>query len=306
MSSDESGQTPPPDAREDDSRGRREAVREKAQQVKARQSRNRVLRRSAVALVVLAAVAAIAFAVTSVVVPAMSEPTLHPRGLQDDGVLVDTAMLPSPAAETEEAPAPEETPATEPIEVHVYVDYLSEAAGEFQRVNATQLTEWVAQGAVELVYHPVALLTSKSNGTKYSQRAAGAAVCVYEHAPEAFSAFNHELLTNQPSVDSDGYTDAELADRAIATGAQDTKAVRSCIEDEDYFAWAREATERALNEPLPGTEDLSLTGAPMILVDGQPYVGSLDKPEEFASFLLAIDSEAYLKTAAPGEDPQGE
>lgn len=313
MSNDETGRTPTSDraadAREDESRGRRDAVREKAQQVKARQSRNRVLRRSAVVLLLVAVVAAIACGVTSVVVPAMSEPTQNPTGLQEDGVVVDDAMLArqageTPAPEDSETPAPEETPGAEPIEIHVYVDYLSEAAGEFQRVNSAQLTEWVDQGAVEVVYHPVALLTSKSNGTKYSQRAAGAAACVFEYAPEAFTAFNHELLTNQPPVDSDGYTDAELADRAIATGADDTKAVRACIENEDYFAWAREATERALNEPLPGTKDIQLTGAPMILVNGQPYVGSLDKPEEFAAFLLAVDSEKYLQTASP--DPEGE
>jgi protein-disulfide isomerase len=315
MSSDETGQTPASgpaaDPREDDSRGRREAVREKAQQVKARQSRNRVLRRSAIVLAVVAAVAAIAFAVTSVVVPTMTAPTQNPTGLVEDGVLVDQAMLQAgegdaeDAEEPEETPAPEETPGAEPIEIHVYVDYLSQAAGDFQRVNQAQLTQWVEQGAVELVYHPVALLTSKSNGTKYSQRAAGAAACVFEHAPEAFPAFNHELLTNQPAVDSDGYADSELADRAIATGAEDTKTVRACIEDEDYFAWAREATERALNEPLPGTDGVTLTGAPMIVVNGEPYVGSLDKPEEFAAFLLAVDSEAYLETAAP-EEPEGE
>lgn len=304
MSSDETGQLP-------DARGRREAVREKAQKVKARQSRNRVLRRSALVLLALAVVGGIAYVVTSIVVPAVSEPTLNPSGLEDDGVVVNDEMQPDPvdtAAPTEtpapeDTPAPEETPGAEPIQIHVYIDYLSEGAGAFQRVNASQLAEWVNQGAVEVVYHPVALLTSKSNGTKYSQRAAGAAACVVEHAPEAFTAFNHELLTNQPGVDSDGFTDAQLADLAIATGADDTKAVRACIENEDYFAWAREATERALDGPLPGTEDLTLTGTPMILVNGEPFVGAPDAPEEFAAFLLAVDSEAYLRTATPTPSP---
>lgn len=303
MSSDETGETPDP-------RGRREAVREKAQQVKAQQSRNRVLRLAAIVVAVVAALVAIAYAVTSAVVPTLTRPTQIPGGLVEDGVLVDQAMLQSREAESTETPAPTESPAPsetpaeqEPIRIQLYVDYLSEGAGEFQRVNATQLTEWVEQGAVELVYHPVALLTSKSNGTKYSQRAAGAAACVFEHAPEAFPAFNHELLTNQPPVDSDGYADSELADRAVATGARDTGAVRECIEDADYFAWAREATERALNDPLPGTEGVTLTSAPTILVNGEPYIGSLDKPEEFAAFLLAIDSEAYLETATPTPTP---
>lgn len=310
MSSDETGSAP-------ESRDRREAVRVKAQQVKARQSRNRVLRRSAIALAALVIIGGgAAYAWFNVIEPAVSEPTLEPTSFTDgDGVVVDRAMqqsaeaTPAPTDTPAPTPAPTETEAAEPIQIHVYVDYLSEAAGEFQRVNADQLDEWIAQGAVEVVYHPVAMLTSKSNGTKYSQRAAGAAACVVEHAPEAFAAFNNELLVNQPAVDSDGFTDSELADRAIATGAHDTKKVRACIEGEDFVAWAREATERALNEPLPGTT-ATLDGVPTILVDGQPYVGALDAPEEFAAFLLAIDSEDYLKTAtpetpAPTETPAG-
>ena len=304
MSSDETGTAPEP-------RDRREAVRVKAQRVKARQSRNRVLRRSAIVLAALVVVGGGAlYSWFNIIEPAVSEPTLEPTKFTgDDGVVVDEAMSKGMAT-----PAPTETPAAtpapgaEPIQIHIYVDYLSSAAGEFQRVNADQLDDWVAQGAVEVVYHPVAMLTSKSNGTKYSQRAAGAAACVVEYAPEAFAKFNHELLVNQPGVDSDGFSDSELADRAIATGASDTKTVRACIENEDFVAWSREATERALNEPLPGT-DATLDGVPTILVDGQPYVGALDAPEEFAAFLLAIDSEAYLETAtptpAPAETPAG-
>jgi len=44
---------------------------------------------------------------------------------------------------------------------------------------------------------------------------------------------------------------------------------------------------------------VSLTGAPMVLVNGQPYVGALDEPQEFSQFVLTVSSELYLKTAAP-------
>ncbi|GGH43731.1 DsbA family protein [Microbacterium album] len=295
MSSDETGETA-------EARRRREALREKAQQVKARQARNRVLRRAAIVLGVVAVVAAVAFAVTNAVVPTLSKPTLNPANMQDDGVVLDeTVVGADDDDEADEAEA--QTNAAPAVEIHVYVDYLSEASGVFQRTNAAQLKEWVEQGAVSLVYHPVALLTSKSNGTKYSQRAAGAAACVWEHAPEAFIAYNHELLTNQPSPDSDGYSDAELADRAIAVGAANTQVVRACIENEDYFSWAREATERALTEPLPGTDDVTLSGAPMILVNGQSYVGSLERAEEFSQFVLNVSSDAYLRTATPTPSP---
>ena len=59
------------------------------------------------------------------------------------------------------------------------------------------------------------MLTSKSNGTKYSVRAAAASACVATHAPDSFFAFNHALLSQQPAMESDGLTDRELADLGI-------------------------------------------------------------------------------------------
>ncbi len=144
------------------------------------------------------------------------------------------------------------------------------------------------------------MLTAKSNGTKYSLRAASAAACVATHSPDTFFAFNNALLTQQPDVDSDGFTDAELADLAIASGADSPKVVRSCIEEQSFATWAKEATERAL-KGLPDTDDVALTGTPMILVNGTPYVGALDDPKEFAQFVLTIASDAYYKES--GETP---
>ncbi|HEX5858406.1 MAG TPA: protein-disulfide isomerase, partial [Microbacterium sp.] len=90
---------------------------------------------------------------------------------------------------------------------------------------------------------------------------------------------------------------------AIAAGAANPKAVRACIEDEDFASWVRDATERALSEPLPGTEDVTLTGSPMILVNGQQYVGKLDDAAEFAQFVLTLSSDAYYSTPSPSPTP---
>ncbi|HEX5859208.1 MAG TPA: thioredoxin domain-containing protein, partial [Microbacterium sp.] len=253
-------------------RGRREAVREKAQQVHAQQSRARIIRRVSAALAIVAAVVAIGVVVTWVFASAASKPLLNPANMKDDGIVVDAAIplssvaggtladatpTPTPAPEVAEAtPTPEAT-TPPPVDIRVYVDYLSTGAAEFQLANAKQLSQWVTDEAAVLTYHPVALLTAKSNGTKYSMRAANATACVATHEPETFFTFNHELLIKQPEVDTDGYTDPELAAMAIAAGAANPKAVRACIEDEDFASWVRDATERALSEPLPGTEDVT-------------------------------------------------
>ncbi|WP_368874976.1 DsbA family protein, partial [Microbacterium sp. GbtcB4] len=99
--------------------------------------------------------------------------------------------------------------------------------------------------------------------------------CVATHSPDQFYAFNHDLLDAQPDVGSDGMSDEELANLAGAVGVGNGKTVRSCIQDGDYVSWAKEAATRALEGPLPGSGDLVLTAAPMIVLNGEGYVGAL-------------------------------
>lgn len=303
------------------SRDRREAVREKAQQVQAKQSRSRLAKRAFIGVAGIAAVTGIGFAIAGALTSAASQTELTPANMQGDGVVVTsvagaavadvaadlTAPTPTPtptpsASEAGVAATPDATPAP-PLDIHVYVDYLSEGAAEFQQANAKQLSQWVTEDAATLTYHPVALLTSKSNGTKYSLRAANASACVATHSPDSFFAFNHELLMKQPEQNADGFTDPQLADIAIAASASNPKVVRACIEDGDFTSWVKSATERALSEAAPGTKDTSLTGTALVLVDGQPYVGALDDAKEFAQFVLTLSSEAYYSTATPTPTP---
>ena len=314
MSSDESPNVPA-------ERHRRHAVREKAQQVQAQQSRARVIRTASLATVIVAVVAIAAVVVTWVVTSSASEPLLSPTNVTDDGFVVTTVSgvgsatdsgtvddesaaqsLESTTAETATAtptPAATEQPV---VDIRVYVDYLSTGSHDFQVANVQQLSKWVSEEAATLTYYPVAMLTAKSNGTKYSLRAASAAACVATHSPDAFFAFNNALLTGQPDVDSDGYTDVELANMAQASGVEAPKVVRSCIEKQAFASWAKGATERAL-QGLPDTEDVALTGTPMVLVNGIPYVGALDDPKEFAQFVLTSASDAYYSTPTPTASP---
>lgn len=308
MSSDHTPNVPTP-------RNSREAVREKAQQVHAKQSRARIMRRIIIGAVAIVAVGAVGTAVTMAVTSTVSKPILSPQGLDGDGIVVrslaDMSAEPVPATPTPDQsasgaqtpePTPTETPAQTAVDVHIYVDYLSPGAGEFERANTRQLAGWIGEGAVTVTYHPVAMLTASSNGTKYSLRAAAAAACVATHSPDQFYAFNHELLVDQPEVDSSGRTDVELADLAVAVGVDTPKVVRACIEDEDYLTWAKEATSRALAGPLEGSDDLVLTSAPMVVVNGEAYVGSLKDPAEFSQFVLTVAS-ATDPTATPTPTP---
>ncbi len=157
---------------------------------------------------------------------------------------------------------------------------------------------------------PVALLTASSNGTKYSLRSAAAAACVATHSPAQFYAFNHDLLDDQPEVGSDGLSDEDLANLAGAVGVDNAKAVRSCIEDGDFVGWAKEATTRALDGPLAGSDDLVLTAAPMIVANGEAYVGALGRPGRVLAVraqrrerCLACDVDAFAHHDPVGSKP---
>ncbi len=299
--------------------GRRDAVREKAQLVHAQQSRARMLRRSALVAGVVGAVAVVAVVVSWAVGSAASRPQLAPVDAQNDGFVVTSVTAGSPPIDSPDAatPVPTETPLGEEsaaptptatasgvVDIHVYVDYLSPGAREWQLANSQQLTQWVADGAVTLTYHPVSMLAAKSNGTKYSLRAASAAACVASYAPESFFTFNDDLLPRQPAVDSDGWSDKELADIAQANGSDDPKTLRECIETEAYASWVKAATERAISG-IPGADGLSLTGTPMIVVNGQQYVGEMTDPAEFSQFVLTSASGAFpkAKSATPTPTP---
>lgn len=318
MSSDESSNA---NASESATSDRRDAVREKAQLVQVTQARSRRIRTATLVSAVVAVVVVTAVVVTWAVSSAASRPMVSPANITDDGFVITTVSgvateaapgdvdatptpEPSGSASADATPSPTPTPTDQPVvDIRVYVDYLSSGSRDFQVANVAQLSKWVDEGAATLTYYPVAMLTAKSNGTKYSVRAASAAACVGTSSPATFFAFNNALLTQQPEVDSDGLSDAELADIAIATGADSPKVVRACIEEQKYVAWAKAATERAL-QGLPDTDGVALTGAPMVLVNGVPYVGALDDPAEFAQFVLTIASEAFYKeTASPTPTP---
>ncbi|QAY58751.1 protein-disulfide isomerase [Microbacterium protaetiae] len=310
MSNDESSNVPDPN-------DRRSAVREKAQLVHARQRRARVIRTAAITVGAVIVVAGVATGVTMAVTSQTALPDMSPANLVDDGFAVtsvngvavesdpgavDATPSPTPTASekaTSTAASPDPTATgTGVVDIRVYVDYYAPGAKQFQVANVQQLTRWVDQDAATLSYYPVAMLSAKSNGTKYSLRAASASACVATHSPASFFAFNNALLSQQPAQGDDGFTDEQLADLAIASGADEPKVVRDCVEGEDYVSWVKDATERAL-VGIPDTKDVSLTGTPMILVNGTPYAGALDDPKEFAQFVLTISSDAYYRSTLP-------
>lgn len=296
----------------------RALVREKAQQVQVRQRRQRFVRRGILVLLVLAVIAAVTITVTSIISAAANRPQLDPAVLEGDGITVDAAGVgfrsntaasgitgdPTASATPTAAAAPSAaaTAAVAPVQIEIYIDYLSPESAQFQLANAAQLAELRRLDAVTLTYHPVATLSAKSNGTKYSLRAAAAAACVATFSPSSFYAYTYELMSQQPEADADGPSDDQLADIAIAVGSRGADSVRACIANGTYQSWVKAATERAVTGPLAGTQ-LKLEQTPTILVNGTPYIGALDNPAELMQAVMSAESRAAYNTPSPSSTP---
>ncbi|MBF4461725.1 MULTISPECIES: DsbA family protein [unclassified Rathayibacter] len=275
---------------------RREAAREKARRLREQQKRRdragRIALQGGLALLVIAVVAVIAFAVTSSIRPAGP----GPANMASDGVVIGENMVAqtAPAVAADSTPTPSALDTTKgTVDIRVYLDYLCPYCGEFEKTNGNQIKEWVTSGAATVEIHPISILTTRSNGTKYSERSANAAACVADSAPNSFFDFNALLFANQPAEGTNGLLDDQLKQYAAQAGVQDTAKVDSCISDGSFVSWVRAATERATTGPLPGTDVPAVTGTPTVLVNGKAYSGSLTDADAFSSFVLSAAADTY-------------
>ena len=184
-------------------------------------------------------------------------------------------------------------------QIRIYVDYLCPFCGDFERANGEQMEALIESGAATVEIHPIAILTARSAGTQYSLRAANAAACVADAAPDSFWAFNSSLFADQPAEGSEGLSDEQLISLAGTAGAT---GVEDCIEDRDFAGFVQSATDRARTGPLPGSTVANVEGTPTILVNGRLYTGSLTDTEEFRAFVLQASSETY-STSTPTPTP---
>lgn len=285
---------------------RREAAREKAkvlrEQQKRRDRRNRVLLQGGVIVGLVAILAVVAL----ILVPNITRQAgPGPANMASDGIVIGEGLVArttDPIA-ADGTPTPTASDSTSgAVDIRVYLDYLCPYCGQFETTNGDQIKEWVNSGAATVEIHPLAILTSRSNGTKYSERAANAAACVANTSPDSFFDFNALLFANQPEEGTDGLTNDELKGFVETSGAADTATIDSCIDSKSYVSWVQDATERATSGPLPGTQLANVSGTPTVLVNGQSYTGSLTDPEAFSAFVLQAAGATY-SSATPTPTP---
>jgi hypothetical protein len=286
----------------------RAAARERARELRElhrkQDRRRRLLLQGGIAstiLVVLAVVAVVIF-----LFPPTA--TSGPQNMLSDGIKIGEGLkaVHTDGQRPEQDPVPSDANAPEVVDIQLYVDYLCADCGMFQQRNDEQLRSWVESGAATLEIHPLALLTTKSAGTQYSLRAAGAAACVADLSPDHFYDFHVALLTNQPEEDTEALSDEEILQRAEDAGVTAMGQITRCVSESRYRSWIKEATVRALEGPIPHADIAAIDSPLTVLVNGQvfPYTGEFD-PAEFAQFVVQAAGDAFSSNPTPTPGPSG-
>jgi len=296
MTYDDSGDTTPGNTQ------RRELAREKSKslriQHKKKERRNRFLLQGGILVVLLAIIAIVTLSIVNTIRPAGP----GPLNMASDGIQIGKGMTatPTPGLAPKTEPEPNvRVEGSEVIAIQVYLDYLCATCAEFQKVNDDQIQTWLDSGAATIEYHPIALLNSHSQGSQYSTRSANAAACVANYSSSEFYAFNKALFTDQPADNTTGLTDEELFDRATASGVANSESIRRCIDDVAFKAWVKDATDRALSEPIPGSDVQDLTQTPTIIVNGVKYDGDPADAAAFSAVVVQAAGDAFVEEATP-------
>ncbi|ELT43153.1 DsbA family protein [Arthrobacter nitrophenolicus] len=194
-----------------------------------------------------------------------------------DAATVDIANVPA----KQDAPNPVVAPGAEaeegqPVKIVAYIDFICPVCKRFEDTYNDSLTGLRNEGKISLEYRPLGFLDRQSS-TNYSSRAANAAACVADQAPDKYAEYVDVLFTNQPAEGGEGLSDDKLKSLASDIGAD----INSCVDDKTFRPYVKYSTQLASNT--------GITGTPTIFIDGKQWDGTTDLN---ADIQAAIDAKA--------------
>jgi protein-disulfide isomerase len=195
-----------------------------------------------------------------------------------DAATVDIASLP---AKPHTLPSPAVAPGAEaeagqPVKVIAYIDFICPVCLRFENTYNEALTTLRNEGKITMEYRPLGFLDRQSS-TNYSSRAANAAACVADKAPDKYAEYVNVLFANQPAEGGAGLSDDKLKSLASDIGAD----ITSCVDDKTFRPYVKYSTELASRT--------GITGTPTVFVDGKKWEGTTDLN---ADIQAAIDAKA--------------
>lgn len=286
---------------------RRAAAREKARLARQRQKRRartgRFALQGGIAVVLIAIVVGVVLVIRGLTGPAGP----GPANMAGDGITIGkglTALHTDPLAASATPTVTPTGAASDTVDISLYYDYLCPVCGSFEKTNNDYIKGLVNSGAATITYHPIAILSNQSLGTKYSNRAANAAACVANDSPDSFFAVNTALFSRQPKEGTAGLTDAQLIKVVSGVDGITHKAgIARCITKQTYKSWVTSATQRALDGPIAGSAIKKISSTPTVLVNGELYKYSTPfTTDEFSNFVVTAAGNTFA-TATPTPTP---
>ena len=163
------------------------------------------------------------------------------------------------------------TPAENAPVVDLYVDYQCPACASFEAVVGSTFTSLAQEGKIELVYHVKNFLDDNLRNDS-STRAGNAAFCASDAG--RFEAYNDEVFPNQPAVEGDGFTDAQLKTFAETVGiaGEELTTWETCLAAGRYNDYVNSVEQQSFEDGVRGTPTVKINGTEVEL-------GAIASPE---------------------------
>ena len=152
--------------------------------------------------------------------------------------------------------------------IDMWVDYSCPHCKEFEAENNQALTDFVAGGNVAVTYHNIQVHAD------YGTVAGAAAICVAQHDPNAWPAFNAALYANASDATM-GWGPSDFASFAASNGAG--SATQSCITDGSTSSWVTQNTAAAAKQGINGTPTMFIDGKQVDTLSGQALTDRIDQ-----------------------------
>jgi protein-disulfide isomerase len=130
--------------------------------------------------------------------------------------------------------------------IDIYADFLCPICGQFQKQYGPQIEQQINAGTLEVHYHMVPLLNTRSVPEGYSLAAANASLAAANDGK--FTAFHDSLFANQPQEGKRGYDNAQLIKLGQDLGITDPNFAQT-INAGTYDQQINAAFDQTLKDP---------------------------------------------------------
>ncbi|EFV12884.1 thioredoxin domain-containing protein [Segniliparus rugosus] len=153
------------------------------------------------------------------------------------------------------------------VTLDLYEDYLCPACALFEEREGERIAKAVEAGQLRVRFHMLNFLNRHSASGDYSSRAAGAALSVFQKAPDKFLVFHAKLLAQDTQPQEGGSSD--LSDDQLAKIAEEVGAGAAAA-DIRSGANVKAAEDAAAASTRQLQSILKRASTPSVLKDDQP------------------------------------